>query len=111
LVHYGFAYRQLTTECAAFPQLQIGEIAMINAKQCRIYAAECRLLASSSDISPQRSLEQSVMALNWAALADEMDRENAQAKPAAFSALGAPIVSSSLARLTYFCRRAGEVAA
>jgi len=84
---------------------------MINARQCSKYAAECRLLASSNDISPQRSLEQSIMALNWAALADEMDHENALAKPAAFSPLGAPVVPSSLAHLTYPCRQAGEVAA
>jgi len=51
---------------------------MISAKQCRIYAAECRLLASSNDISSQRSLEQMIMALNWSALADEIDRENAK---------------------------------
>lgn len=40
------------------------------------------------------------MALNWAALADEIDLENAQAKPPAFSPLGSPLVASSLARLT-----------
>jgi hypothetical protein len=45
---------------------------MISAKQCRIYAAECKVLASSSDISTQRSLEQSIMSLNWSALADEI---------------------------------------
>jgi hypothetical protein len=48
---------------------------MTSAKQCRIYAAECKVRASSSDISTQRSLEQSIMALNWSALADEIDRE------------------------------------
>jgi hypothetical protein len=84
---------------------------MITAKKCRTCAAECKLLASSIDIPAQRSLEQSIMALNWTALADEIDRENAQAKSAAFSPLGAPIVPSSLARLTYLHRQAGEVAA
>jgi hypothetical protein len=51
---------------------------MISAKECRLYAAECRLRSSSSDASTQRSLEQSIMALNWSALADEIDRENAK---------------------------------
>jgi len=84
---------------------------MINAKQCRIYAAECKVRASSSDISTQRSLEQSIMALNWSALADEIDRDNAGATSAAFYPLGGPVVSSNLARLTHPRHRAGEVAA
>jgi hypothetical protein len=58
---------------------------MISAKQCRVYAAECKVLASSSDISTQRSLEQSIMALNWSALADEIDIDSARAAYAAFS--------------------------
>jgi hypothetical protein len=48
---------------------------MISAKKCRVYAAECESRASSSDISTQQSLEQSIMALNWSALAYEIDRE------------------------------------
>jgi hypothetical protein len=51
---------------------------MISAKQCRIYAAECMARASSSIIANRRSLEQSIMALNWSALADEIDRENGE---------------------------------
>jgi hypothetical protein len=42
--------------------------------------------ASSSDISTQRSLEQSIMALNWSALADEIDRE----RPGGIFAAGRP---------------------
>jgi hypothetical protein len=57
---------------------------MISAKQCRIYAAECKVLASSSDISSERSLEQSIMSLNWSALADEIDNDGARAASAAF---------------------------
>jgi len=63
---------------------------MISPTKCRKYAAECRLLASSSDISAQRSLEQTIMALNWAALADQIDRDNARAASVAFSPLGGP---------------------
>jgi hypothetical protein len=51
---------------------------MISSMQCRIYAVECKVLASSSGISIQRSLEQTIMALNWTALADEIDREKAK---------------------------------
>jgi hypothetical protein len=49
---------------------------MISAKQCRIFAAECKMRASSRDVSTQRSLEHWIMALNWIALADEIDREH-----------------------------------
>jgi hypothetical protein len=84
---------------------------MISAKQCRKYAAECKLLASSSNISAQRSLEQTIMALNWAALADDTDRDNARAASAAFYPLGGPVVSSNLAFLTHPRRQADEVAA
>jgi hypothetical protein len=62
---------------------------MITAKNVGVYAAECKLLASSIAILTQRSLEQSIMALNWEALAEQIDRENAQATLAAFSPLGA----------------------
>jgi hypothetical protein len=58
---------------------------MISAEKCRIYATACKELASSVDIPTQRSLEQSIMALNWEALADQIDRENSQATAAAFS--------------------------
>jgi len=51
------------------------------------------------------------MALNWAALADEIDRDNARAESAAFYPLGGPVVPSNLACLTHPCRQAGEVAA
>jgi hypothetical protein len=80
---------------------------MISAKQCRIYSAECELRASSSDISTPQSLEQSIMALNWSALADEIDRD----ARAAFSPPGGPMVPSNLARLTHPRHQAGEVAA
>jgi hypothetical protein len=55
---------------------------MISAKNCRIRAAECKVLASSIDIPAQRSLEQSIMALNWEALADQIDHDNSQATEA-----------------------------
>jgi hypothetical protein len=84
---------------------------MISAGKCRIYAAECELLASSSGVSSQRSLEQSIMAFNWTALADEIDRENAQVASAAFSPLGGPVVLSNLAWFKRVCRQAGEVTA
>jgi hypothetical protein len=58
---------------------------MISAEKCRIHATECNARASSVDIPAQRSLEQSIMALNWEALADQIDRENSQATAAAFS--------------------------
>jgi hypothetical protein len=60
---------------------------MITAEQCRIHATECKVLASSSDIPTQRSLEQLVMALNWEALADQIDHDNAQATEARLVAL------------------------
>jgi hypothetical protein len=39
------------------------------------------------------------MELNWAALADEIDRGNGRAASAAFSPLGGPVVSSNVAVL------------
>ena len=84
---------------------------MISPTKCRKFAAKCKLLALSSDISAQRSLEQTIMALNWAALADEIDRDNARAASAAFYPLGGPVVSSNLACLTHPCHQAGDVAA
>jgi hypothetical protein len=53
---------------------------MIAAEKCRIYATECKVLASSVDIPAQRSLEQSIMALNWEALADQIDEDNSEAR-------------------------------
>ena len=97
-------------ECCV-PALQFGEIAMISPTKCRKFAAECKLLALSSDISAQRSLEQTIMALNWAALADEIDRDNARAASVVFSPLGGPVASSNLACLTHPRRQVGEVAA
>jgi hypothetical protein len=58
---------------------------MISAEKCRIRAIECKALASSVDMPIQRSLEQTIMALNWEALADQIDRENSHANAAAFS--------------------------
>ena len=52
---------------------------MISAENCRIHATECKVLASSIDIPAERSIEQSIMALNWEALADEIDYDNSQA--------------------------------
>jgi hypothetical protein len=60
---------------------------VITAEKCRIRAAECKTLASSIDIPTQRSLEQSIMALNWEALADQIDRDNSQATEARLVAL------------------------
>jgi hypothetical protein len=55
---------------------------MITAEKCRIRATECKTFASSIDISTQQSLEQSIMALNWEALADQVDEDNSQATEA-----------------------------
>jgi hypothetical protein len=52
---------------------------MITAEECRIYATQCKALASSFDISTQRSREQLIMALNWEALADQIDHDNSHA--------------------------------
>ena len=60
---------------------------MISAENCRIYATECKVLASSIDIPVERSLEQSIMALNWEALADQIDHDNSQATEARLVAL------------------------
>jgi hypothetical protein len=60
---------------------------MITADKCRIHATECKTLASSIDIPTQRSLEQSIMALNWEALADQIEHDNSQATEARFVAL------------------------
>jgi hypothetical protein len=73
------------TNSIAFPHFKPGEMAMISAEKCRIRATECRVLASSIDVPAQRSLEQSIMALNWEALADQIDHDNSQATAAAFS--------------------------
>jgi hypothetical protein len=53
---------------------------MITAEKCRIRATECKTFASSIDIPTQRSLEQSIMALNWEALADQIDDDNSEAR-------------------------------
>jgi hypothetical protein len=58
---------------------------MITTEKCRMHATECRVLASSMDIPAQRSVEQSIMALNWEALADLIDHDDSQATAAAFS--------------------------
>jgi hypothetical protein len=79
---------------------------MISAKQCRIYAAECMARASSSIIANRRSLEQSIMALNWSALADEIDRENGEPDWRR-SFAGCPLYSSNLERLTRTGHQAG----
>ena len=60
---------------------------MISAENCRIHATECKVLASSIDIPAERSIEQSIMALNWEALADEIDYDNSQANEARLIAL------------------------
>ena len=64
---------------------------MITAEKCRIRATECKTLASSIDIPTQRSLEQSIMALNWEALADQIDDDNSQATEARLVALFAGV--------------------
>jgi hypothetical protein len=72
----------LATKSVAFPHFKPGEMTVITAEICRIHATECRVLASSIDIPAQRSLEQSIMALNWEALADQIDHDNSQATEA-----------------------------
>jgi hypothetical protein len=79
-LHFRFAYgRQFGDWEFCVPALQPGEMAMITAEKCRIRATECRVLASSIDIPAQRSFEQSIMALNWEALADQIDHDNSHA--------------------------------
>ena len=70
---------------------------MITADKCRIHATECKTLASSIDIPTQRSLEQSIMALNWEALADQIDDDNSQATEARLVALLAGLFRRPLA--------------
>jgi hypothetical protein len=70
---------------------------MITAEKCRIRATECKTLASSIDIPTQRSLEQSIMALNWEALADQIDDDNSQATEARLVALLAGLFRRPLA--------------
>ena len=70
---------------------------MITAEKCRIRATECKVLAASIDIPTQRSLEQSIMALNWEALADQIDDDNAQATEARLVALLAGVFRRPLA--------------
>jgi hypothetical protein len=67
---------------------------MITAEKCRIRATECKTFASSIDIPTQRSLEQLIMALNWEALADQIDDDNSEAR---FSALFAGVFRRPLA--------------
>jgi predicted ABC-type ATPase len=55
---------------------------MITAEKCRLHAAECKILASSIYIPTQHSLEQSIMALNWEALAEQIDHDDSQAAEA-----------------------------
>jgi hypothetical protein len=68
-----------------------GETAVITAEKCRLQATECKTLASSIDVPTQRSLEQSIMALNWEALADQIDHHNSQATQARLLALFAGV--------------------
>ena len=70
---------------------------MITAEKFRIRATECKTLASSIDIPTQRSLEQLIMALNWEALADQIDHDNSQATEARFVALLAGLFRRPLA--------------
>jgi hypothetical protein len=70
---------------------------MITAEKCRIRATECKTFASSIDIPTQRSHEQSIMALNWEALADQIDDDNAQATEARLVALLAGVFRRPLA--------------
>jgi hypothetical protein len=70
---------------------------MITAEKCRIRATECTTLASSIDIPAQRSLEQSIMALNWEALADQIDDDDSQATEARLVALLAGLFRRPLA--------------
>jgi hypothetical protein len=70
---------------------------MITAEKCRIRATECKTLASSIDIPTRRSLEQSIMALNWEALADQIDDDNSQATEARLVALLAGLFRRPLA--------------
>jgi hypothetical protein len=60
---------------------------MITAEECRLHAAECKALASSIDITSQRSREKLIMALNWEALADQIDQDNSRATEARLVAL------------------------
>jgi hypothetical protein len=55
---------------------------MITAEKCRLHAAECETLASSIYIPTQQSLEQLIMALNWEALAEQIDHDDSQAAEA-----------------------------
>jgi hypothetical protein len=70
---------------------------MITAEKCRMRATECKTLASSIDIPTQRSLEQSIMALNWEALADQIDDDDSQATEARLVALLAGLFRRPLA--------------
>jgi hypothetical protein len=70
---------------------------MITAEKCRILATECKTLASSIDIPTQRSLEQSIMALNWEALADQIDDDNSQATEARLAPIFAGLFRRPLA--------------
>jgi hypothetical protein len=69
---------------------------MITAEKCRTRATECKTLASSIDIPTQRSLEQSILARDWEALADQIDRDNAQATKARLVALFASLFQRPL---------------
>jgi hypothetical protein len=93
IIAYG---RQLVTE-GSLPAFQTGEFAMITAEKCRTRATECKTLASSIDIPTQRSLEQSIMALNWEALADQIDDDNSQATEARLAVLFAGLFRRPLA--------------
>jgi len=64
---------------------------VITAEKCRTRAAECKTFASSIDIPTQRSLEQSILARDREALADQIDRDNAQATQARLAALFASL--------------------
>ena len=70
---------------------------MITAEKCRIRATKCNTLASSIDIPTQRSLEQSIMALNWEALADQIDDDDSQATEARLVGLLAGLFRRPLA--------------
>jgi hypothetical protein len=89
IMHYGFMAVSWWEFCV--PALQTWGIAVITAEKCRLRATESKTLASPVDVPTQRSLEQSVLARDWEALADQIDRDNAQATEARLAALFASL--------------------
>jgi hypothetical protein len=73
---------QLVAEGVAFPHFKSGRNSYDFRRKLQNTRYRVQSTWSSIDIPAERSIELSIMALNWEALADEIDYDNSQATEA-----------------------------